>query len=88
MGLGRSWLEPRVQGLGEAQAAGAKLALLTALAPSQMSDGIIDDCKRYFDDRTIIVIVSWAAYTASRRVAGWLAEKSGHFDQEQFLKAG
>lgn len=88
MGLSRAWLDPKVTGLDDASAAAARLALLTALSPAQMSDDIVAAYRKHFDgDSALIVTVAWAAFVASRRVAGWLAEKSGYFDEEQMLLA-
>lgn len=88
MGLSRSWLLPKVEGLDYADTAAAQLALLTALSPAQMSDDIVITYKKYFDDISLTVTVAWAAFVAARRVAGWLADKSGYFEQQaRFVKA-
>jgi len=86
-GLSRAWLEPKTAGLSEADIAAVRLALLTALSPSQMSDDIVEAYKEYFDDTALVVTVSWAAFMASKRVTGWLADKTGYFDRQQYAAA-
>jgi hypothetical protein len=82
MGLSRAWLNPKVagQGLDEAETAAARLALLTALSPAQMSEDIIASYRQHIDgNASLIVTVAWAAFMAARRAADWLADKSGYF---------
>lgn len=75
MGLSRSWVEPYLAGLSEADAAAARIALLTALAPTQISDDVIDDYRQFHQgDAALVSLVSWAAFTATRRVTAWLAD--------------
>ncbi len=81
MGLSRAWLEPKVRNLGAADAAAARLALLTALSPAQMSDDIVATYRQHFaGDAGLIVTVAWAAFMASKRVTAWLAEAGGHLE--------
>ena len=59
------------------------MALLTALSPGQMSQDIVDSYKEHCDgDKSLTITVAWAAFMASRRVAGWLADKSGYFHHQ------
>ena len=82
MGLSRAWMDPLVADLSEADAAAARLALLTALSPAQISDSIIEAFREHHpDDEALVITVGWAALSASRRVAVWLAEQSGYFDK-------
>ncbi|MEW8143261.1 MAG: carboxymuconolactone decarboxylase family protein [Candidatus Thiodiazotropha endolucinida] len=87
MGLSRAWLTPKTTGLNQANAAAVRLALLTALSPEQMSDDIIDAYKEHYNDTALVVTVSWSAFMASKRVTGWLADKTGYFEQHQFAVA-
>ena len=88
MGLGRSWLIPKTEGLTDKESAVARLALLTAFAPSQLSDDIVTDYRKYYpSDIELVITVAWAAFTASKRVASWLADKSGYFAGEFMDKA-
>lgn len=75
MGLSRSWVEPYLVGLAENDYAAAKIGLLTALAPTQISDDIIDDYRQYYEgDAALVSLVSWSAFTATRRIAAWIAD--------------
>ncbi|MEW8545647.1 MAG: hypothetical protein AB2693_19165 [Candidatus Thiodiazotropha sp.] len=73
--------------MNKANAAAVRLALLTALSPEQMSDDIVDSYKEHYNDTALVVTVSWSALMASKRVTGWLADKTGYFDQHQFAVA-
>ncbi|MES9973949.1 MAG: hypothetical protein ABW094_06770 [Candidatus Thiodiazotropha sp.] len=87
MGLSRAWLTPKTVGLNQSNAAAVRLALLTALSPEQMSDDIVDAYKEHYNDTALVVTVSWSAFMASKRVTGWLADKTGYFDQHQYAVA-
>ncbi|MBT7757293.1 MAG: hypothetical protein HN732_08205, partial [Rhodospirillaceae bacterium] len=74
MGLSRNWVEPYLVGLAEKDYAVAKIGLLTALAPTQISDDVIEDFRRYDgSDGALVSLVSWSAFAATRRVAAWIA---------------
>lgn len=88
MGLGRSWLIPKTVGFTDEESAVVRLALLTAFAPGQLSDDIIADYRKYYpSDIELVVTVAWAAFSASKRVANWLADKSGYFADEMLGEA-
>ncbi len=75
MELSRSWVEPYLAGLEKPDYAAAKIGLLTALAPTQISDDVIDDYRKYFKgDAALVSLVSWSAFTATRRIAAWIAD--------------
>lgn len=81
MGLSRAWTEPHVAGLDLADAAAARLALVTAFAPAQMGDSLAEGFRSHFKvDVELVMTVAGAAFSASRRVAGWLAERTGYFE--------
>lgn len=83
MGLSRAWVEPHVEGLDPADAAAARLALVTAFSPAQMGDSLVEDFRKHFpEDADLIMTVAWAAFSASRRVTEWLAEQTGYFQDE------
>lgn len=78
MPLSRSWLDTHTVGLSRHERASARLGLLTALSPSQMDDQIVHEFQNQHDgDMALVVTVGWAAFTASRRIARWLAEQGG-----------
>jgi hypothetical protein len=83
MGLSRAWLDPKVAGLDAVEAAAARLALLTALSPAQMSDDVVTNYRNHNNgDDALILTVAWAAFMAAKRVARLLADKSGYYDEQ------
>jgi AhpD family alkylhydroperoxidase len=72
--LGRGWLEPWVAGLPARDAAQARLALLAALAPHQIDDGLIGAFRvDNGTDAALLATVAWPAMGAALRIGGWLA---------------
>lgn len=73
MGISRGWLEPAVTGLGETDKPMARLVLLTALASYQVDEKVVNSFRRQFpNDADLITVISWASFTAARRVGSWL----------------
>jgi hypothetical protein len=65
-----------------------RLALVTAFSPAQMGDSLVEDFRSHFkEDVELIMTVAWASFTASRRVTGWLAERTGYFKDQHLGKA-
>jgi len=70
--LSRSWINQLVAPLEEAHRPIATLALLTARAPWQVDDAVIEDFRKVSPgDRALVQTTAWAAYSAARHVAGW-----------------
>jgi AhpD family alkylhydroperoxidase len=68
--LSRSWVEQAVAGLGEPDAAAARLGLLVALASYQIDEGVVAAYRRqYPDDASLVAALAWASFAAARRVA-------------------
>lgn len=73
-GLGRKWLAPVLVTLAETDRPAARLALLTALAPHQVDDGVIADFRaRAPADAALVAVLAWASLTAARRLMRWVA---------------
>ncbi|WP_231985330.1 carboxymuconolactone decarboxylase family protein [Mycobacterium sp. E796] len=73
-GISRGWVEQAVTGLDARDRAAGRLALLVAIAPYQIDDGIIADFRdSQPTDAEILAAVSWASFTATRRISGWLS---------------
>ncbi|HUE75403.1 MAG TPA: hypothetical protein VMP10_01140 [Chloroflexota bacterium] len=73
-GISRSWVERDTAGLAENDRAGARLALLTALAPHQVDAEIVEAFRRYHpSDASLIGAISWGSFAAARRTSSWLA---------------
>ncbi len=74
VGLGRQWLGPALAALADAQRPAAQLALLTALAPHQVDDAVIDAFRACVPgDRALVAALAWASLAAARRIVRRLA---------------
>jgi AhpD family alkylhydroperoxidase len=73
-GISRSWVEEAVTGLDDHDRAAARLALLVAIAPYQIDEKIIAGFRNSQPtDPELLAAVSWASFTATRRISGWLS---------------
>ncbi|HEY0168868.1 MAG TPA: hypothetical protein VGB75_17620 [Jatrophihabitans sp.] len=73
LGLSRSWVEEEVLALPAGQQASGRLVLLTALAPFQVDQSVIDAFGREQPgDQALIATTSWASMAAARQIASWL----------------
>jgi len=73
LGLSRSWVEEEVLALPVDQRGAGRLALLTALAPFQVDQAVIDGFRRERPgDEALIALTSWASLAAARQVGSWL----------------
>ncbi|MCP4164746.1 MAG: hypothetical protein GY759_02495 [Chloroflexi bacterium] len=60
-------------GLADTDKPAARLALLTALAPHQIDEMIVDAFRaQQPGDDMLIAATAWASFTAARRVGSWL----------------
>jgi AhpD family alkylhydroperoxidase len=67
-----AWLEEPVAGLPVADRSSGRLALLTALAPFQATDSDVEAYRAdYPDDGDPVRLLTWAAFSAARRVGAW-----------------
>lgn len=70
---GRAWVDEALGGLPAVDRPAGRLALLTALASYQITDGVIDEFRRaHPDDRRLIELTSWASLAAARQVGARL----------------
>lgn len=70
--LSRAWLEEATAPLIETHRPAAKLALLSARAPWQVDDHQIAGFRSQIPgDKPLLQTVAWAAFAATRRIAGW-----------------
>ncbi len=73
LGVSRSWVQDEVRALPAAERASGRLAMLTALAPFQVDQPVIDAFRsEQPSDEALIVTTSWASMAAARRVGSWL----------------
>jgi AhpD family alkylhydroperoxidase len=74
-GLSRNWVEQNITTLSGPSKIAAKLALLTAIAPYQIDDDLIQDFRSaYKDDVQLLNVLSWSSFTAARKIGSWLSE--------------
>lgn len=72
--ISRSWVDSAVSSLDEPDQPAGRLTLLVALAPYQVDETIIRAFRdRHPTDETLLAASAWASFTATRRIAGWLA---------------
>jgi AhpD family alkylhydroperoxidase len=84
MPLSRSWVELETGGLMEEDRDIARLALVVAKAPYQVDEALVavvlgDE----HDERRLIRVLAWAAFSAGRRVAALIDEQSNRALQKQ-----
>jgi len=72
-GLGRQWVEEVIRGLGEKSKDIGRLVLLTALAPYQVDEGIVNAFTAHSigNDR-LLGALAWGSFTAARKIGTWL----------------
>jgi hypothetical protein len=79
MGLGRGWVEDAVTSLDAELRPAARLALLTAFAPFQVDDAVLEEFRRtrpsdaHDSDAALVAATAWASFAAARRIGTWLA---------------
>jgi AhpD family alkylhydroperoxidase len=66
-----------LQPLGPEQRSAGRLVLLTALAPHQVDETVIRDfANPESEQEKILGAISWASFTAARRIGSWLAPRA------------
>ena len=76
MPISRSWVDAEVSGLQGRDRAIARLALVLAKAPYQVSEDLVEELVNG-DETRFVRILAWASFTAARRFAGVVAEAAG-----------
>jgi len=71
--LGRHWVEEAINGLDEKSKNIGRLVLLTALAPYQVDEGVVNAFIDHIigDDR-LLGALAWGSFTAARKIGTWL----------------
>ena len=71
--LGRHWVEEAMSGLDEKSKDIGRLVLLTALAPYQVDEGVVNTFATHIigDDR-FLGALAWGSFTVARRIGTWL----------------
>ena len=74
-GLSRQWVVDAVSGLDTEEQAIAKLVLLIAFAPHQISDDVINDFRRIYPaDSDVIAALAWGSFIATQQIGQWLSQ--------------
>jgi len=78
LGPSRAWADEAVAGLDEADQPAGRLAILTALAPSQVGKADVNDFRSAANagDEAVVSLTAWASMAAARTVGSWLHEQS------------
>jgi AhpD family alkylhydroperoxidase len=79
-GPSRAWLAEPLSGLSAAtEVPTARLALLTALAPFQVTEtDVIAFRADHPHDGDLLAVLTWAAFTAARRIGAWSAPSAAN----------
>jgi hypothetical protein len=81
--LSRSWVGQAVAGLGEPEAAAARLGLLAALASYQIDQSVVAAYRRHYPgDASLVAALAWASFAAARRIAAATAGTIAPPDEE------
>ncbi len=74
--LGAAWVDEQLGELQAGERAAGRLALLSALAPYRVDEGVIGDYRRAHaaGDARLLAAVVWSALAAARRVGSWISE--------------
>ena len=73
MPISSSWTDEHIDGLPEELRAATRLALLTSLAPHQITDADVAAARPLLTtDASFVSALAWAGWTAARRVGAWM----------------
>ncbi len=71
--LGRQWVEEAMNGLNEKSKDIGRLILLTAVAPYQVDEGVVNAfTAQITGDNRLLGALAWGSFTAARRIGTWL----------------
>jgi AhpD family alkylhydroperoxidase len=73
-GLSRNWVEQVIGEFDEKSQAECRLALLTAIAPYQVDEVVIQRFRDYYPkDDELVGALAWSSFTAARKIGTWLS---------------
>ncbi|MCW3818278.1 carboxymuconolactone decarboxylase family protein [Micromonospora sp. DR5-3] len=68
-GISTAWCEDLLAGLGPADRAAGRLALLTAVSSHQVGDEVVAEFRRHMPgDEVLVEVAGWASFEAARRI--------------------
>ena len=72
-GLGRQWVDEAISGLDEKSKDIGRLVLLTALAPYQVDEGVVNAFTTHIiGNDKLLDALAWGSFTAARKIGTWL----------------
>ncbi len=82
MGLSQNWANDLIIKIDEHNKPIAKLALLTAIAPYQVNETVINQFQNiYKDDETLLHVTAWASFSAARHIGKWFCSNLKFTDE-------
>jgi hypothetical protein len=79
MPISSNWTDEHTDSLPEELRAPTRLALLTSLAPHQITDNDVAAARPLLaTDAAFVAALAWAAWTAARRVEGWITRPTAN----------
>jgi AhpD family alkylhydroperoxidase len=73
-GISRRWSEQFTSGLKDQSHVEAQLALLTAIAPYQVDEEVVENYLIYHPDpKDLLCILAWSSFMVARRIGHWLS---------------
>lgn len=71
--ISRRWVEQELEQLPPGERAVGQMALLTALAPHQVSESTVEAFRSVHpSDEALVAVAAWGAFAATRRIGSWL----------------
>ena len=71
--LSLAWAEDAISRFDEATESAARLALLTALAPNRIDEGVVLAFRKHFpEDEKLLGALAWASFAAAKKIGTWL----------------
>ena len=75
--LSLAWAEDAISRFDEATESAARLALLTALAPNRIDEGVVLAFRKHFpEDEKLLGALAWASFAAARKIGTWLHQSA------------
>lgn len=76
--ISSSWTNEYTDGLPEQLRAATRLALLTSLAPHQVTDADVAAARTLLGtDASLVTALAWSAWTVARRIGQWISWPAG-----------
>jgi AhpD family alkylhydroperoxidase len=75
--LSLAWAEDAISRFDEATESAARLALLAALAPNRIDEGVVLGFRKHFpEDEKLLGALAWASFAAAKKIGTWLHQSA------------